>query len=174
MHDYQIARIDLPAATTSCLAFDFRFMSDEYPEFVGTNYNDAFVAQLNTWNVVADSATQTVNAPGNFAGGAGDVISVDGGGPSAMVDSAGLGVTYDGATPLLTARTPVTPGATNSLFLTIFDQGDGILDSAAFVDNLRYETIDPAKCKSLVARPVRRHDRHQPGGRATRPSCRRT
>jgi hypothetical protein len=153
VHDYQIARIDLPAATTSCLAFDFRFMSDEYPEYVNTSYNDAFIAQLNTWGVSADPATQTVNAPGNFAGGAGDVISVDGGGPSAMVDSTGLGVTYDGATPLLTARIPVTPGSTNTLFLTIFDQGDGILDSAAFVDNLRYEDIAPAKCKSLSLDP---------------------
>ena len=73
----------------ACLAFDFRFLSDEYPEYVNTNYNDAFIAQLDTWSVAADPATQTVTAPGNFAGGAGDVISVDAGGPSAMVDAAG-------------------------------------------------------------------------------------
>ena len=111
VYDYQVVRVDLPAASTACLAFDFRFLSDEYPEYVNTNYNDAFIAQLDTWSVAADPATQTVTAPGNFAGGAGDVISVDAGGPSAMVDAAGLGTIYDGATPLLTARAPVAVGS---------------------------------------------------------------
>lgn len=64
-----------------------------------------------------------------------------------------VGTTYDGATPLLTARAVVTPGATNTLYLTVFDQGDGIYDSAVFLDNLRYESIDPAKCKSLSNDP---------------------
>ena len=41
----------------------------------------------------------------------------------------------------------------HSLYLTIFDQGDAILDSAVFLDNLRFETIDAAKCKSLSADP---------------------
>ena len=49
--DGVVAKIDLPAATTSCLAFDFRFLSDEYPEYVNTNYNDAFIAQLDSWSV---------------------------------------------------------------------------------------------------------------------------
>jgi hypothetical protein len=153
VYDYQVVRVDLPAASTACLAFDFRFLSDEYPEYVNTNYNDAFIAQLDTWSVAADPATQTVTAPGNFAGGAGDVISVDAGGPSAMVDAAGLGTIYDGATPLLTARAPVAVGSVHSLYLTIFDQGDSILDSAVFLDNLRFETIDAAKCKSLAVDP---------------------
>ena len=167
VYDYQVVRIDLPAASTACLAFDFRFLSDEYPEYVNTNYNDAFIAQLDTWSVAADPATQTVTAPGNFAGGAGDVISVDAGGPSAMVDAAGLGTIYDGATPLLTARAPVAVGSVHSLYLTIFDQGDAILDSAVFLDNLRFETIDAAKCKSLAVDPFegldrRLADRRQP------------
>jgi hypothetical protein len=147
VYDYQVVKVDLPAASTACLAFDFRFLSDEYPEYVNTNYNDAFIAQLDAWSVAADPATQTVTAPGNFAGGAGDVISVDAGGPSAMVDAAGLGTVYDGATPLLTARAPVAVGSVHSLYLTIFDQGDAILD------NLRFETIDAAKCKSLAVDP---------------------
>jgi hypothetical protein len=153
VHDGQTVAIGLPAATTSCLAFDFRFLSDEYPEYVQTNYNDAFVAQLDSLSITADPVTQTVSAPGNFAGGTGDTISVDANGPSAMVDAAGLGTTYDGSTSLLTARAPVAVGSVHTLYLTIFDQGDGILDSAVFLDNLRFETIDPAKCKSLSADP---------------------
>ena len=151
--DYQVARIDLPAATTSCLAFDFRFMSDEYPEFVDTNYNDAFIAQLDTWGVTADPTTQTVTAPGNFAGGTGDTISVDADGPSAMSDAAPLGVTYDGATALLTARVPVAVGSAHSLYLTIFDQGDDRYDSAVF----------------LAVPPGRRSGRDQAAGPDPRP-----
>ncbi len=155
VYDYQIAQVNLPPATGTCLAFDFRFFSDEYPEYVGTNYNDAFIAQLDTWAVTADPTTQTVTAPGNFAGGAGDTISVDANGPSAMGDTVatGIGTTYDGATSLLTARAPVAVGSSHTVYLTIFDQGDAIYDSAVFLDNLRFENIDPKKCKSLADDP---------------------
>lgn len=153
VYDHQVLRVDLGAAGGNCLAFDFKFLSEEYPEFVGSGYNDAFIAQLNTWSVTADPTTQTVSAPGNFAAGAGDFISVDGAGPSAMTAEQAAGSTYDGSTLPLIARTPVVPGSSNSLYLTIFDQGDGILDSAAFIDNLRYENLASGQCKSLAVDP---------------------
>ncbi len=152
-HDHQIARIDLGPATGTCLAFDFRFLSEEFPEYVTSGFNDAFVAQLDTWAVTADPAAQTVSAPGDFAAGAGDVISVDASGPSAMTAAQAAGTTYDGATLPLVARKPVAQGSTHSLYLTIFDQGDGILDTAVFVDNLRYETLPAGQCKSLAVEP---------------------
>ena len=155
VYDWNIYRFDLTAATTSCLAFDFRFYSDEFPEFIGSQYNDAFIAQLGSGPAISvDSVTGEIFAPGNFAAGAGDMISVNESGPSATSEAAAFGTTYDGATNLLTARVPVTPGATNSLHLTLFDQGDSIYDSAVFVDNIRYETIDPKKCKSLALDPA--------------------
>lgn len=49
--DNQIVRIDLGAATGNCLAFDFEFLSEEYPEYVNSGFNDAFIAQLNSWAV---------------------------------------------------------------------------------------------------------------------------
>ncbi len=153
VYDYQIARIDLGAATGSCLAFDFRFLSEEFPEFVTSGYNDAFIAQLNTWSVSADAAAQTITAPGDFAAGSGDTISVDASGPSAMTAAQAAGTTYDGATLPLVARTPVAPGSTNSLYLTIFDQGDDAYDTAVFLDNLRYETLPAGQCKSLAVEP---------------------
>lgn len=152
VRDHQIVKVDLGAATGNCLAFDFRFLSEEFPEFLNKGYNDAFIAQLNTWSVTADEG-QDIVAPGNFAAGAGDVISVDGAGPSGMTAEYAAGTTYDGATLPLVARTPVTPGSTNSLYLTIFDQGDASYDSAVFVDNLRFETLDAGLCKSLALDP---------------------
>lgn len=151
--DSQVVRVDLGPAGGNCLAFDFKFLSEEFPEYVSSGYNDAFIAQLNTWSVTADVATQTLTAPGNFAAGAGDVISVDGAGPSAMTPELAAGSTYDGATLPLIARTPVAPGSSNTLYLTIFDQGDDVLDSAVFVDNLRYETLAAGQCKSLAVDP---------------------
>ena len=153
VYDHQVVRIDLGAATGNCLAFDFKFLSEEFPEYVNLGFNDAFIAQLNTWAVTADPASQTLFAPGNFAAGAGDLISVDSSGPSTMTAAQASGTTYDGATLTLTARTPVTAGATNSLYLTIFDQGDARYDSAVFVDNVRYETQGAGLCKSLALDP---------------------
>lgn len=152
VYDWQTARIDLGPAGGTCLAFDFRFLSEEYPEYVSAGFNDAFVAQLNTLAVTVDP-NQGVVAPGNFAAGAGDQISVDASGPSAMTAELAAGTTYDGATLPLVARTPVVAGSTNTLYLTIFDQGDGILDSAVFLDGLRYENLPAGQCKSLAEDP---------------------
>ena len=78
---------------------------------------------------------------------------MDGAGPSAMSDAQAAGSTYDGSTLPLIARTPVSPGSVNSIYLTVFDQGDGILDSAALVDNIRFENQAAGKCKSLAVDP---------------------
>lgn len=133
--DVTVLKIDLNVpATANCLTFDFQFYSEEYPEWVNTQYNDAFIAELDasTWT----TAGSAINAPGNFAfDPSGDVISINSTGNTAMTAAAAAGTTYDGATPLLSASTQITPGP-HSLYLSIFDQGDRVLDSAAFVDNL--------------------------------------
>ena len=133
--DVTVLKIDLDVpATANCLTFDFQFYSEEYPEFVNTQYNDAFIAELDasTWT----TSGSTISAPNNFAfDPLGDVISINSTGNTAMSAAAAAGTTYDGATPLLSASTQVTPGA-HSLYLSIFDQGDQIYDSAVFVDNL--------------------------------------
>lgn len=144
-------KIDINVPTgANCVGFDFRFLSEEYPEFVNAGFNDAFVAQLDQLSLSVSG--QSINAPGDFAAGAGDSISVDSAGPSGMADFFATGTTYDGATSRLVARTPVNPGS-HSIFLTIFDAGDPILDSAVFVDNLRTSTEAPGKCKSLAVEP---------------------
>src|SRR5687768_3310934 len=42
--------VDVPPGTT-CLSFDFRFLSEEHPEAVGSGFADAFIAELDdtTW-----------------------------------------------------------------------------------------------------------------------------
>jgi hypothetical protein len=131
--DVTVLQINFDApASANCLTFDFKFFSDEFPEFVGTAFNDAFIAELDasTWTTVGSM----IMAPNNFAfDQSGNEISVNTAGFSA---GNAAGTTYDGATVLLSASTQVTPGP-HSLYLSIFDQGDMIYDSAVFLDNLR-------------------------------------
>lgn len=148
--DVTVVRIDLNVpSTANCLVgMDFRFYSEEYPEYVNSSYNDAFIAELDqsTWT----TAGSTISAPRNFAfDPAGKEISINATGVTSMTPANAVGTTFDGATPALTAATPISPGA-HSLFLSIFDQGDRVYDSAVIVDNLRFGYVAdvPNQCKS--------------------------
>jgi Ca2+-binding RTX toxin-like protein len=136
-------RIDLSVPeTANCFSMDFRFLSDEFPEFVGASVNDAFVAELDASTFSIDAA-QDVVAPNNFAFDEDDnVISVNTAGFAAENSA---GTTYDGATGFLQASTPITPGA-HSIYLSIFDQGDSIYDSAVFVDRLILRALPEGEC----------------------------
>lgn len=133
-----------PPAGANCLVFDYKFLSEEFPEFVNRGFNDAFIAELDgsSWFVAAGS----ISAPGDFAAAAGDRVSVDTVGPTSVTDVSALGTTYDAATTTLTTKAQVTPGP-HVLYLSIFDSGDAIFDSAAFVDNIRFTTESPQTCK---------------------------
>jgi lysophospholipase L1-like esterase len=139
--DVTVLRVDLQVpATVNCLVgLDFRFLSEEFPEYVGSRYNDAFIAELDrtTWSTSGSS----IIAPDNFAfDPTGSPITVNAAGATSMTAAQAADTTFDGATPLLTAATPLTPGA-HRLYLSIFDQGDRIYDSAVLVDNLRLGTV---------------------------------
>jgi hypothetical protein len=146
-YDVSVLKVDLNVpASVNCMTVDFRFLSEEYPEFVGGSVNDAFVAELDTsdWSTAAN--TNIVAAPHNFAFDPnGNPITVNAAGVTSMTAAYADGTTYDGATPLLQASTPVTPGA-HSLYLSIFDQGDGIYDSAVFLDNVRFRNLAAGSC----------------------------
>jgi hypothetical protein len=146
-YDVSVLKVDLNVpASTNCMTVDFRFLSEEFPEFVGDTVNDAFVAELDTSNWTTDATTAVVTAPNNFAFDPnGNPITINAAGVTSMTAAYADGTTYDGATPLLQASTPVTPGA-HSLFLSIFDQGDGIYDSAVFLDNVRFRNLAPGSC----------------------------
>jgi hypothetical protein len=132
-------RIDLRIPrNANCLSFNFRFLSEEYPEFVGDLYNDAFIAELDNsdWSA-ASKEDPTITAPRNFAvDRERNPIRINRAGVDTMRRSSARGTTFDGATRLLRASTPITPGR-HRLYLSVFDQGDRIYDSAVFLDNLR-------------------------------------
>ncbi len=137
--DVVIMRLDLNVPKqANCLSFDYRFLSEEYPEFVGDDFNDAFIAELDgsNWSA-ATKDDPTITAPLNFARDTkGNPIRINKVGLGGMTAFRARGTTFDGGTRMLRASTRVTPGL-HRLYLSIFDQGDRIYDSAVFLDNLR-------------------------------------
>lgn len=139
--DVTILRIDLEVPEgVNCLAgLDFTFLSEEFPEYVGTIFNDAFIVELDnsTWT----TSGSEILAPDNFAFDLnGNTISINAAGVADMQPELAEGTTFDAATPVLRTASPITPGA-HSLYLSIFDQGDRILDSAVVIDNLQLGTV---------------------------------
>lgn len=139
--DVVILKIDLEVPPgQNCLAFDFRFLSEEFPESDSGAPRDGFVAELDgsTWT----TSGTTISAPDNFAfDPAGNVIGPAAVGADSLAAELASGTTYDGATPLLRAKAPITAGA-HSLYLSIFDVLDRNVDSAAFLGNLRLTVAD--------------------------------
>jgi hypothetical protein len=140
--DVTILRIDVNVPSpANCVTLSFRFLSEEFPEFVGGDFNDGFIAELDasTWS----GSGSGLSAPDNFAfDEQGNVISVN---TSTMSAEEASGTIYGGATPRLSAAQATTPGA-HSLYLSIFDQGDDGYDSAVFLDRLGFITTEPDGC----------------------------
>lgn len=134
----------------NCLSFRFKFLSDEYPEWVGSPFNDALIAEVARaprWDA-SGNQDPTITAPGNFATTRdGNLISVNGTGVARVARQAAKGTTYDAATGKLRASMRVKPGS-HLLYISIFDQGDRQYDSAVFIDRLLVRKA--AKCRSGV------------------------
>jgi VCBS repeat-containing protein len=163
-YDVTILRVDFYVYPgLDCLSFDLQFLSEEWPIYVGSPFNDAFLVELDSTNW-ATMASQIV-APLNFAFDPnGHPISINTTGFFDMTPSNGFGTAYDSGvtlggdtngagTELLRASTPITPGF-HSLYFSIFDQGDQILDSAVFLDNLIVDKAGPAGCVRGVTRVI--------------------
>lgn len=106
------------------LKVKYAFASEEYPEFVGSSYNDVmavFVNGINCATVPGGSdpvSINTVNADTNAA------YFVDN-----LTGASGYGTSYDGLTKPLTCSVPVTPGVPVTVKIAVADASDAIYDS---------------------------------------------
>ena len=110
------------------VAFDFIFGSEEYPEYVGWEYNDLFGAFLNGSQIVFDQFGAAITINGPFFSSS--LVKV----PPAN------GMEYDGSTTVLVTKASVLPGSTgNVMQFVISDVGDSFYDSGALLANFRGE-----------------------------------
>lgn len=152
--------------------FDFDFWSGEWPEFVCSDYNDGFIAWLQSaafsgnagdFNLSFDGAGHPISVnnsffdrctPGTWQGcqqtDAG--LSACPGGPNELngtgFDDPGVYCgtsqsTGGGATGWLTTTAPVSPGEVITLQLMIWDTGDHNWDSSVLLDNFQWLPTTP-------------------------------
>ncbi|NJC05352.1 hypothetical protein GGQ97_001145 [Sphingomonas kaistensis] len=118
--------------TSDSLFFNYVFASEEYNEFVGTNFNDFFQLLLNGPGF---NNVNLAQVPGG--GGAVTINNVNLGSNAGFFrnnEGGALPVGYDGLTTVLTASAlGLTAGANYSLSFIIQDVGDSSYDSAVFI-----------------------------------------
>lgn len=125
-------RFIVPAGVKT-LRLNFNFVSEEFPEFVGTIFNDAFRAIITTPDGESTFAQVSVNDSGGFTligdcfFPGGDFTCGQTGWREGSVDLSA----YAGAT------TPITV----ELLFTAIDAGDNIYDTHVLVDNIRFSTL---------------------------------
>lgn len=158
VYDYTEWKLTLKVPQNAqAFSFDFMFMSHEYPVYVGTQFNDKFLAIL-------DSSTFKGNISFDKNG---NCISInnalfqecDPNAPNKKstcnLGAAGLvGTGFDdvggGGTGWLTTTAPVKPGEVITLRYIIFDEGDHILDSTVIIDNFRWLASSTGSAPSTV------------------------
>lgn len=128
--------------------FNYVFASEEYPEFVCSDFNDAFafyisgpgiVGQKNMALIPNSTTPITINTVnGGSVGASGSANGCPPGGLSNTqyyVDNTnGQTIQYDGFTTVLTAESKVECGETYHLVIAIADAGDGLYDSGIFLE----------------------------------------
>lgn len=132
---------------------DWKFLSEEYPEWVGTQYNDTFLIETpsSTFTISGNS----VAAPNNVAlDEEKHLVTVNTTGKVGMKNTNSAGTTYDGATATLTAGAPIPSGASViTIVFSIMDLGDSIYDSTVFLDNFKFLKpilVDPLETNSFL------------------------
>ena len=129
-------------STTGEVFFKYVFASEEYNEFVGSQFNDSFQLLLNGVNIA-------------LVPGGGGVVSINNVNcnvnssfyrsntalPSTCVNQ-NLDIQYDGLTTVLTAGASLLAGVNTFEFL-IEDKGDTALDSGVFIQAGSFSSTNP-------------------------------
>ena len=112
--------------TNPQLAINYVFASEEYEEYVGSQFNDVFAFFVNGTNCALTPGTAAPITVNTINPGSNALFYV----PN---DDGTYDTDFDGFTVVLTCRAAVNPGVKNTLRLVIADTSDGILDSGVFL-----------------------------------------
>jgi uncharacterized repeat protein (TIGR01451 family) len=130
------------------LYYDTQFFTVEYPDYIGTQYNDQLTITVNSPSKGVSSYIINVNG-GDFVLNARDTALLGTGYNLFSQDNAPSGVDWlqstpntngadAGASALIGREHPVSPGEIITLTIDLKDEGDNQFDSMAFFDNLRF------------------------------------
>jgi hypothetical protein len=120
--------------TGNTLQFSYVFGSEEYNEYVGSDFNDVFAFFVNGVNLARVPGTNTPVTINNVNCGSNSAFyrNNTGGGPAGC-PNLGLNTQLDGLTTVLGFTASVNPNTPNLLRLAIADTNDSILDSAVML-----------------------------------------
>lgn len=144
------------------IKFRYVFGSEEYPEFVGTDYNDVFGFFLTGPNPAGGNYNMYNMAT---IPGSGDPVAIN----SVNNGSANLGpcmnctyyfnntggttIQFDGFTKILTAEANVVPCSTYKIILAIADVGDPQYESGVFLEAKSFQT-NTIRVTPIINSPV--------------------
>ncbi|HTJ85595.1 MAG TPA: choice-of-anchor L domain-containing protein [Polyangiaceae bacterium] len=143
INDDVALKVQLRAPTNATgFKFDFKFYSNEYPEYVCTMFNDQFIALVQpppdgsiNGNVSFDSQNNPVSV--NIA-----FFDVCNSGANCTAGGAQLvGTDFDpddGGTSWLETSAPISAGEEFTIQFTIWDTGDSAWDSTTLIDNFSW------------------------------------
>ena len=147
-HDAIWVSFDIVSNSDS-IKFDYVFASEEYKEFVNSQFNDVFgffisgpgitgtknlaVLPNSTDPVTINSINHLTNSQYYIDNDYDDYLNNGLQIPPTIDATRFFNFQYDGLTVVLTARTQVQPGQTYHLILAIEDVGDWILDAGVFI-----------------------------------------
>ncbi len=133
-------RIELvPPANMNSFKFNFYFLSREYPNYVGSDYNDTFTvtqqSSVYNGNIVFDASGNVINVNSAlFVVTQGALLQ----GTGFYCEDPYWGGMRGGGTGWLTTISPCVPGETFTLIFSVGDVYDGIYDSGVFVDGFEW------------------------------------
>ncbi|CAH0002480.1 unnamed protein product [Clonostachys byssicola] len=114
------AVVKLDAGLTGFSAY-YQFATQEYPEYVGSSFNDVMYILVDGEQIAEDATGDPITLNGPFFRG------------SNVLLPAASGNALKGSTPVLKSNQKADPAGTHTIEIGVCDAGDDALDSAAFV-----------------------------------------
>ncbi|MBV1861177.1 MAG: choice-of-anchor L domain-containing protein, partial [Nannocystaceae bacterium] len=129
-------------ANTFGFSYDFAFFSVEYPAWYQSQFNDMYVAWLEseawTGNISFDEFGSPISLNAGFLDYKDATNPFDCPAPCQAPELAGTAAQGHAGTRWLTSSAPVVPGETVEVYFAIFDLADSALDSAVLLDNWQW------------------------------------
>jgi hypothetical protein len=140
-HDAAVLQFDF-VPTSSTVNFRYVFGSEEYNEFVGSQFNDVFAFYIDGVNVALLPGTSTAVAI-NTVNLTTNSSFYHNNEPSSLGIPTPFGTSFDGFTTVLTATVTLTPNVSHHIKLVVADTSDSILDSAVFLEAASFVAATP-------------------------------